>query len=302
MKNSFENPPNIIKKTNEQYRKEYLSAMKNISDEFNRSYQVEYLSDDATVNMEKYGKSEDDLARDYNQMKTKEIKWISEKEGVNPEQVTEKMHQKWQHDQEDIKNKKSDLLEMMTVLLLRKGLNKEYEIVRASKYDDYMGVDNIIVHKTTGTIICAFDDVHDFKAGKNEEKKIRFVKENSKNGGSTIEYGFTFDDGKFLKRKVENVPKLYMQFSPIELGRALEEINVNNIDSLENQEIKYFTKMIKAFEEQLPLLEQYGKNNPNFLKNVSKFKDLLPRMMLADTQQPTDEEFTAEEGSMRLAA
>jgi hypothetical protein len=301
MKNSFENPPNIIKKTNEQYRAEYLNVMKTISEEFNRSHQVKFLSDDGTVNMEEYGKSEEGLAEDYKQMKTKEIKWISEKKCINPDLVTKKMHQEWLEKQKDIKNKKSDILEMVTVLLLRKGLNKEFEVVRASKYDDYNGVDIIIVHITTGTIICAFDDVHDFIAGESNQKKIWFEKQSAKNGGSTIEYGFTFDDGKFAKRKVENVPKLYMQFSPIELGRALEDININNIDSLENQEIKYFTKMIKAFEDQLPLLEQYGKNNPNFLKNVSKFKDLLPGMMLMGNK-PTDEDFTAEEGSMRLAA
>lgn len=296
MPNFSENPLNKEQKTNEQYREEYKVAMKGISQDFNTTYGVEFLSDDCTVSMDNYGASSEKLAEEYNVIKGKEKKWISEKRGVNPDQVTEEMHQEWLLEQKDIKNKKSDILEMMTTLLLHKGLHNDYDIVRASQYDDYHGVDNIIVHKVSGAVICAFDDVHDFNfsVDSNEQKKIKFVKKSAKKGGSTIEHGFTFINGEFVKQRIENVPKLYMAFTPIELGKALELVNTKNLDSLEENELQFYNKMITAFESQISLLPEHGKNNKKFIENVHKFKELLPSMRRSTSE--------TEEGSMRLAA
>jgi hypothetical protein len=291
-----EMPMNKEKKTNEQYRQEYLVAMKGISQDFNKTYEVEFLSDDCTISMKNYGSTPEKLARDYEVIKKKEIKWISEKEVVNPDQVTEEMHQDWLLKQKDVKNKKSDILEMMTTLLLRKGLHKDYVVVRASQYDDYHGVDNIIVHKASGAVICAFDDVHDFNfsEGSNEEKKIKFVKKSAEKGGSTIEHGFTFIEGEFVKKKIENVPKLYMAFTPNELNKALELVNTKNLDSLEENELQFYNKMIIAFESQIKILLESGKKNQKFIENVKKFEELLPSMKQAG--------LSAGEGSVRLAA
>lgn len=296
MTNFSEMPINKEKKTNEQYRQEYNAAMKGIAQDFNTTYGIELLSDDCTVSMEHYGSTPEKLVADYEVIKKKEIKWVSEKEGVNPDDVTEKMHNDWLLKQKDVKNKKSDILEMMTTLLFRKGLHKDYVIVRASKYDDYNGVDNIIIHKASGAVICAFDDVHDFNFSieSNEEKKIKFVKKSAEKGGSTIEHGFTFINGEFIKQKIENVPKLYMAFTPIELGKALELVNTKNLDSLEDQELQFYNKMITAFESQISLLLEHGKNNSKFLENVHRFEKLLPSMKRAS--------LNTEEGSMRLAA
>jgi len=296
MSNFLEMPIIKEQKTNEHYRQEYSAAMKGISQDFNTTYGVTFLSDDCTVSMEDYTASPKKLAEDYEEIRKKEIKWISEKEGVNPDQVTEKMHNDWLLKQKDVKNKKSDILEMMTTLLLHKALHKDYDIVRASQYDDYHGVDNIIVHKASGAVICAFDDVHDFNFSKdsNEEKKIKFVKKSAEKGGSTIEHGFTFIEGEFVKQKIENVPKLYMAFTPIELGKALELVNTKNLDSLEENELQFYNKMITAFESQISILLEHGKNNPKFIKNVKKFEELLPLMKQVG--------LTTEEGSMKLAA
>jgi len=249
MPNFLEMPIKKEQKTNEQYRQEYGLAMKGIAQDFNTTYGIELLSDDCTVSMEHYGSTPEKLVADYEAIKKKEIKWVSEKEGVDPDKVTEKMHNNWLLKQKEVKTKKSDILEMVTTLLLHKALHKDYDIVRASQYDDYHGVDNIIVHKASGAVICAFDEVHDFNFSieSPEDKKIKFVKQSAKKGGSTIEYGFTFKDGEFVKQRIENVPKLYMAFTPIELGKALELVNTKNLDSLEDQEVQFYNKMITAF-------------------------------------------------------
>lgn len=297
MPNFSEKINNKAEKSNEQYRQEYLLAMKNIAQTFNKTWNTNFLAEDGTISMENYGFSSEKLAGDYEVIRKKELKWISEKDGtINPDKVTEEMHQAWKEKQKEVKSKKSDIVEMMTTLLLHKNLHEDYEVVRASQYDDYQGVDNIIVHKVSGAVICAFDDVHDFNfsSGSNEEKKIKFVKKSAENGGSTIKYGFTFKDGEFVKQKIENVPKLYLAFTPIEFGKALELVNTKNIDSLEECEFQFYNKMMAAFESQIQILLASGKGHPKFIENVNKFAELLPSMKLPESFE--------EQGSMKIAA
>lgn len=89
------------------------------------------------------------------------------------------------------------VFEMLKTAIMNKKLAGQFIVVRSSYYDDYCnGVDNVIVHKETGDIICAIDDCSQETVGDGRVSgKITMVRE--KNFG--LGYG---DSGNFGKTKV----------------------------------------------------------------------------------------------------
>ena len=63
----------------------------------------------------------------------------------------------WRRQQEA---KDPNLTEMSLTLLLNKFLKKDFIVARASSYDDYNnGIDNVLIDKTSGEVLCGFDEV-----------------------------------------------------------------------------------------------------------------------------------------------
>lgn len=267
------------KKTAEMYRHELLAALQKFSKEVNEDCGVQLLADDGTVSMKHFGYSKEALEKDKQRMKDKEETWIRRDLKLDPQvEVTKEIRQDWEKLQiEKNKTRKSDLLEMVATLLLHKVIGKEYVIARASKYDDYFGFDNIIVHKATGAVICTFDDVHGRKEGETYLEKQREVIKSAKHGGATIKYGFTFKNGQLIKQQINHVPKLYMSFDMGELEDALEAVNVNDLSSVSEQEYKFFNTMISGFVSQLHVIKE-NSTDPELRKRVGELEELLPAL------------------------
>lgn len=266
-------------KSNEEYRKELKGGMRHIAEDVNHTYNTILLSDDATVSMKQFGYTKEEVEKDKLKMKAKEETWIRRDMGLQPDsELTKEIREEWLRDQEKKnKSKKSDLAEMVATVLFHKVLGKEYLIARASKYDDYFGFDNIIVHKATGTVVCTFDDIHGRKEGSTMEEKKREVISSAKHGGATIKYGFTVRDAKLIKEQIKHVPKLYMAFDMKELDEALEAVDVSNMESVSEKEYKVYNRMIENFESQINILKS-NSTHKIFLENVQKFERLLPEL------------------------
>lgn len=273
---SKERPKN---KSNEEYRIELKGGMKQIADEVNQAYGTTLLSEDATVSMKQFGYTKEEVEKDKVKMKAKEEVWIRRDLGLRPDsEVTKEIREQWLKGQEKKnKSRKSDLAEMVATVIFHKVLGKEYIIARASKYDDYFGFDNIIVHKATGTVVCTFDDIHGRKEGSTMEEKKREVIKSAEKGGAKIKYGFTFKDNKLIKEEIKHVPKLYMAFDMKELDEALESVNVNDMNSISEKEYKVYNRMIENFESQINILKSNSRDKI-FLENVEKFERLLPEL------------------------
>lgn len=266
-------------KSNEEYRKELLGAMRQIADEVNHDCGTTLLSEDGTVSMKQFGYSKEEVEKDKKKMKEKQDTWIRRDKGLDPDvEVSKEIRAEWLQDQEKKnKTRKSDLAEMVPAVLFHKVVGEEYTSARASKYDDYFGFDNVIVHKATGTVVCTFDDIHGREGGETMEEKKREVKASAKHGGATIKYGFTFREGKLIKEQINHVPKFYMSFDMKELDEALQAVNVSDLKSVSPDELKIYNRMIEKFQEQISLLKT-NSTNKIFLENVEKFERLLPEL------------------------
>ena len=100
-------------------------------------------------------------------------------------------------------------------VILMARLAPEFLVARASAYDDYKnGVDNIILDKETGDIICAFDEVRDEPGGQRQKKKAADLLKYARRG-ATIKYGLGFEKDetgarKLIRKEIKNIPKFYL--------------------------------------------------------------------------------------------
>ncbi|MGC9031686.1 MAG: hypothetical protein ACP5H7_02930, partial [Minisyncoccia bacterium] len=102
------------------------------------------------------------------------------------------------------------ILEILKTLLFNKYLNNDFIVVRSSNYDDYINkIDNIILNKKTGEIVCAFDEVASM-SGEAFERKKKQVLDLNKQGGVFLKYGFSLKENKIEKGSFENLTCFYL--------------------------------------------------------------------------------------------
>ncbi len=281
----------------EQIRKELDGSMSSIAEQVNSSFQVkDFINNKCAINIKRYGLSEDAKKQYYTHIRAKQRYFYSRDQSIRIGDIKESDLDRWLTAQE---HHKSELVEMLTTLLLHKGLGPDYIVVRTCKGDDYNGIDNIIVHKPSGTVVCAFDDFHSGFSDDSEDKKLNYIKGASKKGGVPIKYCFTVKEGRLVTKSTNNVPIFYLAFNVTELDEALQNIDTKDPHSLSTKEELYYDKIIDAFSKQLPIIEEQaalGKfSSKIFMQNIQKFKALLPSMRRTGSN-------IEQEGSMRLAA
>jgi hypothetical protein len=158
-----------------------------------------------------------------------------------------KSKETWQH---DVEKNPANLTEVALTVLLYKFLKKDFIVARSSSYDDYNnGIDQVLVYKPTGEVVCGFDEVIGNHGDDGGTKKSAKLEKIMSKGGATVKYGATMLDGKLVRDEVKNVPAFYMALSKEELNELLESIKNNAIDINEIDK-KIFTKLISSLAEQ----------------------------------------------------
>jgi len=173
---------------------------------------------------------------------------------------------------------KSNQLEMAVTILFQKALGQKYVVVRASEYDDYFnGIDNVLVNKETGDVICAFDDFRkserDEDRGKKKEKKVL---RKLRGGGSTLKYGFTIVGGVVQKKTLSSIPVFCLEMTEDDY-----DVLVNNIgelgDDLNEAERRIFDSLIGFIIEQKVEFEkdQSISRHIQLMQNLGKVESLF---------------------------
>ncbi len=169
----------------------------------------------------------------------------SQEEGFSQNQG--KSLKQWQGDTE--KNP-ANLTEMALTITLHKFLKNDFIVARASRYDDYNnGVDQVIVDKKTGDVICGFDEVFTSGFDGGGEKKVEKMKKIKEKGGAEIKYGATLENDQLVRSHIKNVPAFYLALSKDELKELLEVLaNKNTV--ITEVEINIFNKLLDSLETQ----------------------------------------------------
>lgn len=147
-----------------------------------------------------------------------------------------KMNQRWQDQQarlghrteneDDKKLRQGERLEILKTALFQKYLGQDFIVIRSSEYDDVVGgVDNVIVDRRSGNLVCAFDEVGEESGALFDNKKTRVTVRN-KFGGAKLRYGFSVgSDKKITLGPIDNIPIFYLAMSPEKIEAALRSFD-----------------------------------------------------------------------------
>lgn len=165
---------------------------------------------------------------------------------------------------------KGEMMEKAITLILDEILGDDFVVARASSFDDYNnGVDNVILHKKTGNVVCGFDDViSKDKEGGSEEKKEK-IKIIMARGGARLKYGLSLkEDGGLETKELKNLPAFYLALSQDDLALALQSLAKEGLKEGIN---KLAIKLFKSIDEQIKDIDREKLDN-RLVFNINEFE------------------------------
>ncbi len=153
---------------------------------------------------------------------------------------------------------KSNQAEMAITALMHKVLKERFLVVRTSIFDDYKnGIDNLILDKETGAVICAFDEVleNDGDRIRGASKKIEKIKRSAISGGTRAKYGVSLSNKKIVRAKAESVPVFYLAIESKDLAGLTNDLYYGQDGTTTDIENKLFAYLVRSIEEQKKMLE-----------------------------------------------
>jgi len=241
----------------EDFRSLLESEMSIIKNEVNEEVKCNFLNDKACIEMAE----NPDLAKDKKFVSDLENEWA---------EFLHKTPEEWRYSKD--KNPAS-ITEMVVTLILHRLLKERFIVARASSYDDYKHhVDNVLIDKKTGAVVCGFDEVIGYKGDDGGDKKDEKIKKILSYGGTSLKYGATIVDGKIKRQEFKNIPTFFLSLSKEELNSLLIDLKAKKPTS-ENGKILAH-KLLSSLDEQY--LEAKGVAVNQALKeNLDKFADSL---------------------------
>ena len=189
----------------------------------------------------------------------------------NDKQYVERLEKEWRktNNLDDRLLTDGERLEALKTIIFYKFLKDKFIIVRSSRYDDIKNkIDNIIIEKERGNIVCAFDEVSTLSGLELEKKKEIFLRNNI--NGATIKYGFTYYNKKLILGKINNVPIFYLALTPSIIKEGIKRLmNIKKIKNL-NDPLGYISEYDKKLWNYFLLNIQLQISRLNLEKNLNK--------------------------------
>jgi len=294
---SLEKGFNTIKKPKEKMD----GLMGELAQRVNGEFGEEILNSDASVNSEEFKDVYDleEMKDDELMIKNKQLMWSAAtnentqkfyQETYNftedGEALTEKIVAKYLENRD---SSKPALLEKAVVVVFHKILGDKFLVVRSSVHDDYEnGIDNMIINKETGEVVCTFDEVHGEAKYGGEDRKREKIRKKAQAGGAKIKHGLSVkknSSGKneLVKGPIKNVPAFFLSLEPAKLDELLISMGNNLNDPPSAVELEFFDLFIQSLEEQTNFLNneripsQVKINIDNFKKSLVEIKNLRSR-------------------------
>lgn len=183
---------------------------------------------------------------------------------VTEDQVIEKWRQNKEKD-------KSSQTEMAVTILLHKMLGRDFVVARTAAWDDYRGgVDNVILDKRTGAVVCAFDEIHEDRIGKRLADKREKVKKIVARGGARMRYGIAMEDGRLKRSRLDNLPMFYLSLGDADLENLLVGIG-DGLESVSPAEEQVLGKLLGSLREQVEMLNGWEETPSRVKAKLAQF-------------------------------
>ncbi len=185
---------------------------------------------------------------------------------------------------EEIKKEKlkkdGEKLEMLKTAIFTKGLSQDFIAIRTSIYDDIKNkIDNVILEKNTGNIICALDEVGETMTERYKEKAEKILLRNKKEGGGKLKYGIRVGKNKeeqlkLILGKTENIPLFYLVLPKNYIEGGIKEF-ITSFEKKSDYEEKLFNYFLSVLFYQINYLK-LETNLDLLLKNrLERFEKIL---------------------------
>lgn len=175
---------------------------------------------------------------------------------------------------------KPEQVEMAMTGVLYKALNEHFLVARASTFDDYEnGIDNVIVNRLTGDVVCAFDEVHDKDDSARIKEKDEKIIKHAKHGGARLKYGLSFHRKyhSLIKMPLDNIPVFYLAMDNEHLSALLAD-NSSDTKQITKTETSTFANIVDSLELQYQTLLAQPNLPEKIQKNLDKFTESLEIM------------------------
>jgi hypothetical protein len=181
----------------------------------------------------------------------------------------------------------ANIAEIAVTLLFDKVLSEDFIIVRASVYDDYEnGADQLIIDKKTGAVICGLDDAILGSSSRDDgQKKKTKIDNKMNNGGATIEYGVTMNNGRLERNSLSHIPIFYFNLNKSEMNVILESLAAGRSD-LSAAEMDTYAKLVNSLLNQATEYEADTTLNADLKNNLRDFAPSLRKMQVRIPTNP----------------
>ncbi|MFH1657092.1 MAG: hypothetical protein ABH919_01375 [bacterium] len=176
--------------------------------------------------------------------------------------------------QEKLK-KEGEQLEMLVTSIFNKFLGSEFITVRSAPYDDIRNkVDNLILEKETGNIVCAFDDVGDSSGYRFAEKERKILERNRK--GTSIRYGLNIKEGELALEPRENIPIFCLALSGENIRDGIKKSELS-FEKKSDFEKKLFDYFVSTLNSQIKKLKLEGNLNWKIKEQLNSFEEVIKK-------------------------
>jgi len=208
---------------------------------------------------------------------------ISGFQGVYPQDEIEidirivlELQKKWS--EEGGIKKEGEQFEVIKTIIFNKFLGNDFVAVRSSLYDDFKnGVDNIILDKKTGNLICAFDEVASISGKEFEDKKEKVLSKNIKQKGVKLKYGIYLKGEKIDLGPIQNIPLFYLALPSDRLKEAIKKLSPS-LEEKTDYEKKLFEFFISLIKHQIKTLKLYPQMDEVLSQSINSLESRLGKI------------------------
>lgn len=146
-------------------------------------------------------------------------------------------------------------LEMLKTAVFNKFLGQKFIVARTSLADDIdRGVDNVILERQTGNVVCAFDEVTDIVGKTYQDKAAKIMERNVESAGASLKYGLGIDEKtkKVIPQSVRNIPIFYLALPGQYVKNAIQQFEP---DVKNEQEAKLLSYFLSSLQTQIKALD-----------------------------------------------
>lgn len=171
-------------------------------------------------------------------------------------------------------------LEMLKTAVFNKFLGQKFIVARTNLADDIdRGVDNIILEKQTGNVVCAFDEVADIVGKTYQDKTAKILGKNVESAGASLKYGLGIDKKtkKVIPQGVQNIPIFYLALPGQYVKNAIQQFEPNVNSEQESKLLLYFLSSLQTQIKALDL--RMLSVHPEVRAKIEKFDTALKNLI-----------------------